>query len=278
MLTGGRVVEAGQRLSEMPATVRATPKWAYFKGRLLLLEGESEKAVVQLSKANRRVSGSPIIQNDLAVALVRVGNAGQATSLLEDLSVEYPDDRDIRLNLAVARMASGQAENAQESLSRLARMYPQWFDARFNLALAALFSGDTQTAVFEFRQAQRLRPGCLDVLIGLAAACTRFMDPVCSEQAIREAISRYPEDPVALLGWGNHLEDNGDVRGAFDQYRRATRVDPGCADCWYSLGKTAERLDDTKTAIHAYRRHIETVPKSVSVKSVRMRLRELVDR
>lgn len=275
MLSGGRVIEASQSLSELPVTLRETPQWAYLMGRTQLLSGHADRAVGYLEDAHRRLPDSGIVLNDLAVALVRAGRASHALPLLDGLLAAHPEDPDLRLNQAVALQASGRNADAQEALSRLSRERPDWFHARFNLGLAALANGDAQTAVFEFRQAARLKSGDRDVLLGLAAACTRFQDPVCSEQAIREAISRFPEDPRVLLGWGNHREEAGQLEEARQSMGKATQVDPDCADCWYGLGRIQEKLGDSKAAARSYRRHLEAAPEGRHADPVRMRLKAI---
>jgi len=275
MLRGGRSIEARQSLAGLPINLRETPQWSYLMGRTLMLNGDADGAIGYLEDAHRRMPGSTIVQNDLAVALIRAGRAGHAVPLLENLVAAHPKDRDLLLNRAVALTAVGRAALAQESLSRLARRFPDWFDARFDLALAALGNNDAQTAVFEFRQAERLKPGDRDTLLGLAVACARFQDPVCSEQAIRKVLGRYPEDPRVLMGWGNHQEEAGDLDGALKAYGKATQVAPDCSDCWYCLGRTADRLGDKATAVRAFKRHVETAPGEDAARPVLMRLKEL---
>lgn len=275
MITGGRIIEAKQTLAELPSTLREEPQWSYLMGRALLLEGHPDRAVGYLDDAHRRLSESMMVKNDLAVALVEAGRAEQALPLFDEILSAQAGDRDIRINQAVALMKAGRTANAQESLSRIAREHPDWFEARYNLGVTAMAAGDAQTAVFEFRQAARLRSGNKDVLVGLSAACTRFQDPICAEQAIREAISRYPEDPMVLMGWGNHQEDLGNLDDALESYNKAAQLYPDCADCWYCLGRTADRLGDRETAIRALRRHLETVPEGTDVEAVSAKLEEL---
>ncbi|MBL6976292.1 MAG: tetratricopeptide repeat protein [Deltaproteobacteria bacterium] len=273
MLSGGRVIEAGQSLSELPVNLRETPQWAYLMGRTQLLSGHADRAVGYLEDAHRRMPASAAVKNDLAVALVRAGKARHALPLLDGLLAAHPKDPDLRLNQAVALQSAGRTADAQETLSRLARERPDWFDARFNLGLAALANGDAQTAVFEFRQAARLKAGDRDVLLGLAAACTRFQDHVCSEQAIREAISRFPEDPKVLMGWGNQQEASGKLEEARHAFGKSTQVAPNCADCWYGLGRIQERLGDKKATVRSYERHLEIAPEGMTANPVRMRLK-----
>jgi Flp pilus assembly protein TadD len=277
MLNGGRVIEAKTALNQMPVTLRATPAWEYLMGRACLVEGNVDEAVARLERARDWSHSSPVVVNDLSVALVRAGRPDEAVVMMEKLSGDNPDDKDVRLNLAVARLGAGRTVEAQEALTVLSRDHPGWFEAHYNLGLAALTNHDYQIAVVEFREADKIRMGDKGVLLGMAMSCALASDKACAETASREVLARFPQDLGAILNWGAYLEEQGDLAGARDQYLKATRLGPGCANCWYNLGRLSERMGDPVTAIDAYRKHLSAAPKGMPVQAVELRLKALTE-
>lgn len=275
LLAGGRIIEARQALAEMPHALREKPAWSYLMGRTLLAQDDPVGAVTYLEQARNRAFGSAAIDNDLAVALVRVGRADQALALLDALSSMRPDDKDIALNRAVARLEAGLVAEAVQSLGNLARQWPDWFEARYNLGIALLRNGDSQAAVVELREALRIRPGDKAALVALAQACMQSGNRTCADQAVKEALSRHSADAKVIVTSGLFLEGQGNLASALNQYRQATVVDPACAVCWYNLGRLAERQGDLQTAALAYRRHVELEKDKTRLEAVKMRLRAL---
>lgn len=68
-------------------------------------------------------------------------------------------------------------------------------------------------------------------------------------------------DAEARLEEGHTALAMGEMEEAAQHYREATRLDPGLADAWQSLGMALVKLERLEEAIAALRRLIELKPR-----------------
>jgi hypothetical protein len=102
----------------------------------------------------------------------------------------------------------------------------------------------------------RLPAGAAEGPYVSAAAALERADPAAASRAYETALSRWPENPAALLGLGNAKYALRDLAGAAAAYRRVAQQHPGFADAWNNLAQALFELGVRDEALAAARRAV----------------------
>lgn len=119
-----------------------------------LMAGNLAEAIANYRKS-LDVAPDPTVAVDLAVALLKSGEASAVPPLLEPVAEDNPL---ASYTLAVAETQLGRFDNARARLERTLAAQPAFPEAEYQLGVVLTHLGDPEGAGRHFRAAQRLRP------------------------------------------------------------------------------------------------------------------------
>ncbi len=92
--------------------------------------------------------------------------------------------------------------------------------------------------------------------------------PADAVATLRQALHKWPDDPVILNNLGSALRASGDMDGALRAYAEVTEKAPELAAGWYNLGKTLKVLARIEEAREALGRALKAEPGHVAARVV----------
>jgi Flp pilus assembly protein TadD len=168
------------------------------------------------------------------------GRHGEALSVVQSMTEEYPDDYYPQMLLAKHFLQIGDLGRAERSLRRALQLAPDKVRVRYYLSLAlkekgeeAERNGDAEEAKASFREA--------------------------AEQA-REALLATPDNGPAYMCLGVSLKHLGERPGAIVALRRAVRCNPELAELHYYLGDILADDGQGAEARHYLQQSLEFAP------------------
>jgi tetratricopeptide (TPR) repeat protein len=88
-----------------------------------------------------------------------------------------------------------------------------------------------------------------------------------------EEVKKHPEAGPPHVGLGQALKKKGRLSDAKSEFKRATEVDPGCAEAFYALGSMQENDSDWQAAAGSFEQYLQLAPGADNAKSAAERLR-----
>jgi tetratricopeptide (TPR) repeat protein len=111
---------------------------------------------------------------------------------------------------------------SQEPLSRRDRVA-----THINRGILRVRAGRTEAGLFDFNEAIERDPSIAEAWFNRGVALLRTAGPEEALPSFNEAVARSTNRPaLAYFGRAVALEALGNVRGAYDDYRRASELDP----------------------------------------------------
>lgn len=188
--------------------------------------GDIESAKAEYQKALAVAPDNPDALHLLGVALLQLGQPGQAIGYLQRAA------RKLRSNPAVA--------------GNLAQAY--FADARYEESREA------------FRKASRLDPANVQFQVGIATSLAiqrKFAD---AETLLRRLAARFPRAALVSFNLGNVQRDCGRIDEAIESYRAALEIDPQFVEARNSLANALHRLLRFDEAEREFRECIVAAP------------------
>ncbi|MEK9660572.1 MAG: tetratricopeptide repeat protein [Alphaproteobacteria bacterium] len=230
---------AAQRLADLPAGE------AY--STCIRLARQKPEDGFEAAIAWRDEGGGPAAKHCTAVALVQLGQYGDAALRLETLADEMgaftPAERAAVLGQAGrAWLRAEQPERAEAALSIAVDLAPDSADLRVDRGEIRAAAGALWDAVDDFNAALELRPDHLDALIFRGAAYRLLDAPELARSDLDAALARDPGNPDALVELGAVALEEGDRGVARRHWLRTIDLAPGspAAD---AARRWLERLD-----------------------------------
>ena len=195
--------------------------------RLLgLLTGFGLCILVSACERSARLSDEDIVLNNRGVALMGYFDYGGAREAFAKLVQRRPDWLDAQVNLAIATLnlqEEGGEQKALEILSTVLEKDPEHLRARYINGLLLLYLGETDASLAD----------------------------------LREVVRRDPDDAYASYFVAQNQMQQGDMRKALENYRRAMDLDPYLRSAYYGAGLALRRLgsaEEAREMISAYER------------------------
>ena len=86
-------------------------------------------------------------------------------------------------------------------------------------------------------------------------------------------VKKHPEAGPAHVALGQALKRKGRMSDAKSEFKRATEVDPGCAEAFYELASMQENDRDWQAAASSFEQYLQLAPSADNAKSAAERLR-----
>jgi tetratricopeptide (TPR) repeat protein len=189
--------------------------------------------------------------------LASMGKHDEAIAAYDEVIGWDPEFADYYFERAGLRRKVGWYEGAFEDYERAVSLSPPFFEVHVNRADMLGELGDDEAALRDLDYALELEPDQVDSLINRADILLARGETGRAHADICRGLSLQPGNPHLLAARAALLAESGDTGGAWASYTAALREDPGFAPAWanravlaYSLGRTAEAVDDLGHAIH----------------------------
>ena len=189
--------------------------------------------------------------------LASMGKYDEAIAAYDEVIGWDPEFADYYFERAGLRRKVGWYEGACEDYERAVSLSPPFFEVHVNRADMLRELGDDEAALRDLDYALELEPDQVDSLINRADILLAQGETDRADADIEHGLSLEPGNPHLLAARAALLAESGDGDGAWASYTAALREDPGFAAAWanravlaYSLGRTAEAIDDLGHAIH----------------------------
>ena len=174
-------------------------------------------------------------QPDVAYAHFQLGYVFTALKRPSEARPEYeramvldPKMAEAPLNLGILLLEKDPAA-AVAPLHKAVEMFPSQSRPRVLLGVAQERSGDVSAALTTFQSAANLDPHDLETLLHLGKLYLAVNRPADAEPRFRAALEIQPNEPHALLGLAQSLDDqkNPEAAQAFQNYLATQPSDPG---------------------------------------------------
>jgi len=177
----------------------------------------------------RRKGGGDAALHCVAVALVGLGQHGQAARLLEELAgrtegARVPLKAALLAQAANARTMAGQSAAAEKLLTDAIALRPGDAELRIDRSIARAAQGRYWEALDDLNAALDRAPERADALTLRASAWRHVGAPALARQDIDRALALRPDDPDALLERGLIRKAAGDIAGARADWLRVLEV------------------------------------------------------
>ncbi len=198
--------------------------------------------------------------NNLGIALVEKGQAGEAVVEFQEGLRLKPDNIYGRYNLGLALLKNGKVDEAINRLQEFLRLKPEDADAHNHLGEALAMKGQVDAAISQLREALRLKPDSADAHRNLGIALGQKGHPSEAIPELQEALKLNPDSADANNYLGIALFKEGQVDAAMSRYREALRLSPEHADARDNLGAALVKKGQIDEAISQFRQALLLKP------------------
>jgi tetratricopeptide (TPR) repeat protein len=223
--------------------------------------GRLAESVAPLRRAVRLAPGNAVLQHDLGVTLLNLGQADAALACFERAIAADPALAAAHLRRGVALEAL-QFPGAAESYRRAIAAGLESAEVYSRLATLLHREGLRFDAAPLYRRAASLAPGVPPALLDGAQAALIDGDLDEAERLFRAALARWPEAPDVRPNLANILAARGDFTAAAAELEQALRDDPQDVGLFYDLVKN-RRVTPADAALLARMRAAREIPASV---------------
>jgi tetratricopeptide (TPR) repeat protein len=297
-LETNRLKEAGLEIDALLKQNPTDTAGRILQARLMLEQGDTEKALPQLLELARHAPKSATVHQYLGIARARRHELPEAISALKEARTLAPNSSEIRTNLAQAYLAQGSLSQAIREGETAIEFNPKNVSALRTLADALLLAGDmkraqellrevvavlpddpivhhrlgvvarkqhrTTEAMAHFEQAFKKNPELLEALEQIVAILvSQGKVPQASERVGRQ-IAMNPQDPRLLNLLGGVLVQSLNFSEAEAAFKKAMALDGTLLSTYANLGELYTRQGKVEEAIREFEMIVAKSPQQLS--------------
>jgi len=201
----------------------------------LLRAGRPADAIAPLRDAARLRPSDPIIQHDLGLACLEIGDIPDAIAALERAVASNPRYSDAHFRLGIALEKQGDIGGAIAAYDRATQLLPSLTEAWFRAGALVYTLGHGDEAIGCFRRAAATGGKTSFGLLGKARALLAEERNQEAEQVLRKTLALDPANAIAHDLLGNLLSEFGRFDEARECFERAIAIAPLLAGSYYDL-------------------------------------------
>jgi len=201
----------------------------------LLRAGRPADAIAPLRDAARLQPSDPIIQHDLGLACLEIGDIPDAIAALERAVASNPRYSDAHFRLGIALEKQGDIGGAIAAYDRATQLLPSLTEAWFRAGALVYTLGHGDEAIGCFRRAAATGGKTSFGLLGKARALLAEGRNQEAEQVLRKTLALDPANAIAHDLLGNLLSEFGRFDEARECFERAIAIAPLLAGSYYDL-------------------------------------------
>lgn len=228
--------------------------------RLAAAEASLQAGETQIAESQFRAA---VGEGFLALGMLEAaeGRLDLARDAFRSATLATTDVRQATQHLAMALLELGEAKEAVTLLTHLATRHTKDMAIRRLLAQALIVAGRPGEALQELEDAQRDAPEDLEMLFALAAGYARAHKPEAAEPLFAELARKRPLAATHVL-IGRTWRDHGEYARARVELRKALALDPRARRAHYYLGMVAaiEDLASLDVAIAEFQAELRVAP------------------
>jgi Flp pilus assembly protein TadD len=196
------------------------------RGRLLLILGRADEALLALEHASKLLPGDPEAQSALGVALIATGHPDRALEYFRRASELDRDDPERLTNLGTTLMMLGRVEQAITAYERAVALAPHDPRAHGDLGTAHLAANRADRALPHLERAVTLAPERATYLSNLGYAHQLKGDLDRAIAIYKQAIAKDERLGSAWINLGTALAKQGKYAEAEQALKKALKLDP----------------------------------------------------
>jgi len=220
-----------------PAAHRALSRALYRLGRTEEANTEANAAILAASRMPDVVA---------AIGHLTAGRIREAEAMTRRRLAAQPDDALALMMLGDIAARLSIHDQAEAHFREALTIAPSFEDARLQLADTLHAQGRSPEALATYDEALARNPACASALhhkIRILTEIGEYQAAIAVHEAL---LVLAPEDPAALLSYGNTLRTVGRAGDAALAYRRALASDPGFTEAWWGLSNLKTRELDAQ--------------------------------
>jgi arylsulfatase A-like enzyme/Flp pilus assembly protein TadD len=248
--------------AKAPSPVTMVREWSRFQGALAdLRAGEAGRATSALSALVRERPDASVFQATYAQALADARRTAEALAAYRAALRRWPQDTTLLHGLAVAARSAGRADEAMKAEQAVVAIDPTHAAAHNGIGLLFASAGRFAEARAALERAVALDPSAVSYWTNLGNARLSGGDPAAAEAAYREALRLDGTSLDAANGLALVLVSTGRAADAVPLLERVLAASPEFQEAWLNLGKALQATGDAARAREAYRRVIAGAPR-----------------
>ncbi|GAC1690978.1 MAG: hypothetical protein NVS9B3_09550 [Gemmatimonadaceae bacterium] len=268
----GMLDEAMREFKRVGELREGDPGARFYVGLVAMRQGKWPDAANAFHEAASQPGAKASVFHNLAYALERLGQYGEAESALEEAQQRGGrDDPRVRTSLGVLALRRGAVAEADATLSGARPLWGKrpppaaWFHYA---SLAAALSGDTERATALLTEGVGVHPHAAALYNNLAALHERRGSTLDAASAIDRGLAEDAALPQLHKNAGDHAYKTGNYDEAFDAYRRAVKLNPALGgDVYFKLGNILYKRSDRDGAVKCWQRALELDPDNAIVRT-----------
>ncbi|HXE27508.1 MAG TPA: tetratricopeptide repeat protein [Stellaceae bacterium] len=234
-------------------------------GVLAYQRGEPQSAIDFIGQAIAINDAVPFFHNNRGLALVALGQIGEASVHYERALALKADYVEALSNLGNLRLMQGRAEDAIGLHKRALAHNPDYADGQMNLGNALREQGKLDEAVTRYERAIALRPDYAEALSNLGNALHDLGKLAEARASYERALALRPDFAEALGNLGNVLHETGDLEAAVTRLKRAIALRPDYAEAQNGLGLVLDKKGEYDKAIACFERALASQPDDAEI-------------
>jgi len=215
-LSGGNPGEAS--LESVPA------EQAVNRAIVLMNQGRSDEAVVELRQVLADHPGQLKIRQNLAQALARSGETAESEKMFRALAKDHPKNLEIHQDLAILLGKRGDFEGARVAIQTGLDIRPDWAEGLGARGWYSFKLGQPEKALRDLRRSIDLDPRLGETYLNLGEVMAAQGDLDGAVAALEKAHGLDPGDPSTALALAGYLERNNSHPRALEALTRTLEV------------------------------------------------------
>lgn len=210
-----------------------------------------DEAIRDLQKALSYDSTNVEYLHALADSYLDYYQSRQALEIMEKAAALYPQRIPTLLKLSEFQLILKRYDESMRTVDQILRNDPQNADAYLMFGLNFKEKQDTVRAINSFQKAVELNPDLIDAWINLGQLHAGLGNKIAA-QYFNTALTIDPGNVDALHAKAQYLQDNNNLSGAIEVYKKINTVDSQYEEAYYNTGLLYLDLDSIPQAKTAF--------------------------
>ena len=210
-----------------------------------------DEAIQDLQKALSFDSTNVEYLHALADSYLDYYKSREALETMEKAANIHPKNIPTLLKMSEFQLILKRYDESMRTIDRILQMDPQNANAYLMFGLNFKEKKDTVRAINSFQTAVEINPDLMDGWINLGQLHAGMGNKIAA-QYFSTAITIAPNNVDALHAKAQYLQDNNDLKGAIELYKKINTVDQQYEEAYYNTGLLYLDLDSISQAYKAF--------------------------
>jgi len=200
------------------------------------LQGKSDLAIEELTRAYRITPSNPMIQLNLAIAYQGKGMPAEAEKYYQKGLAMDPTMYKARINLGILNQSQRNPKAAEQQYRKILEEAPNNFEAHTNLGIIYGDAGRLDEAIAELRKAMKIDPKDPRAAYNLGFM---FQKKGMWDEAVTEyqkVLQLKPDDVETHNNLGTVYASRGMLEPAIQEFQKVIKLAPDNLGAYYNLG------------------------------------------